>query len=179
MKLHQLVLFSLMLGLPLALKLGTPALLAQGERSGVLKIFQPQTDHSRVVVESVEGYTLITRTSDNTTLKVKLAGLKNLDRQWQNQAASVIAMVLQASGGTVSLSYVQSLEPGSEIRAIATLPNGTSLQQILLTDGLAKFDRFQSLPLKLTQAFQTSEADARSQGKNIWGEKGNVVSESK
>ncbi len=179
MKLHQLVLFSLMLGLPLALKLGTPALLAQGERSGVLKIFQPQADRSRVMVESVEGYTLITRTSDNATLKVKLAGLQNLDRHWQNQAASVIAMVLQSSGGTVSLSYMQPLKFGREIRAIATLPNGTSLQQILLTDGLAKFDLSQPLPIGLPQAFQAAEADARSQGKNVWGGKDKIVSESK
>lgn len=78
-------------------------------------------------------------------------------------------MVLQSSGGNVSLSYVQSLELDSEIRAIAALPNGTSLQQILLTDRLAKLDRSQSLPIDIAQAFQIGEADARSQRKNVWG----------
>lgn len=168
MKPRLVALFSVMLLLPLGLKLATPILLKQGmELRNVLPFGSTQQQY---IVESVEGYTLTLRTRNQTQFKVRLAGLQSGSEYWQRQAAAVTAILLHSSGAEVQLKNIQFLDSSEEAQAIAQLPNGTPLQQVLLADGLAKLDyaQLKQLPLQFAQPFQKAEASARSQQKNIW-----------
>jgi endonuclease YncB( thermonuclease family) len=159
-------LFSIVLLLPLGLKLGVPILSQYAEAK--LSEVVPEQQYT---IEAVEGYTLRVRAADQSRRKVRLAALQPGQGDWQNQAAAITTLML-SSQATVRLTHVQPSSQSDEVQAIAYLPNGTLLQQVLLSDGLAKLDRAQlsRLPIKEAQLFQQAEAVARSQRKNIWGE---------
>lgn len=174
MKLRYAVLFGTMLLLPVGIKLGVPALLMKGEQMGVLQAFTKSQTSSIYIVETIafkSNLTLTVRTSEKSVIKVQLIGLQAANKQWQSQAAGAIALLLQASNAQVSLINTQPIKPG-EIAGIITLPNGTSLQEILLADGLAKLDfpPLARLPQETTQRLQHAEAQAKAQRKNVWGE---------
>jgi endonuclease YncB( thermonuclease family) len=168
MKPRLIALFSVMLLLPLGLRLATPTLLEQGMK--LRNVFPFGSTQQQYIVESVDGYTLTLHTRNQAQFRVRLAGLQSGSDRWQKQAAVVTAMLLHSSGAKVQLTGIQSLGSSEEIQAIAQLPNGTPLQQVLLADGLAKLDHAQlkQLPLQFAQPFQKAEASARSQQKNIW-----------
>jgi endonuclease YncB( thermonuclease family) len=174
MKLRYAVLFGTMLLLPLGIKLGVPALLIKGEQMGLLQVFTKPQNSSTYIVKAISlkpVLTLMVRSQEKSVIKVRLFGLQAANEQWQSQAAGTLALLLKASNAQVALLNVQSIEPG-EVAAIVTLPNGTSLQEILLADGLAKLDfpSLARLPQETTQRLQHAEAQAKAQRKNVWGE---------
>jgi Staphylococcal nuclease homologue len=173
MKSRNAVLFGTLLLLPLGIKVGVPALLIQGEQMGLLQIFtKSQTVSYTVDAIAFKPKLLLTvRTPQNSLLKVRLFGLQIASERWQSQQAGEIALLLQSSNAQVDLLNVQPVKPG-EVAAIVALPNGTSLQEILLTDGLAKLDSAQlvHLPQQTAQRLQQAEVQAKAQRKNVWGE---------
>jgi|GEM_PF-4849846 len=174
MKLRYAVLFGTMLLLPVGIKLGVPALLMKGEQMGVLQVFTKSQTSSIYIVETIafkSNLTLTVRSPEKSVIKVRLIGLQAANEQWQSQAAGAIALLLKASNAQVALLNTQPIKPG-EITGIITLPNGTSLQEILLADGLAKLDfpPLVRLPQETTQRLQHAEAQAKAQRKNVWGE---------
>jgi hypothetical protein len=89
-------------------------------------------------VESIQAGILLVKPSAGETLRVQLLGL-TFDKNWRPQAEGAISMLLNSAQAKVNLSHTQSTHDDL-IAAIVTLPNGTSLQEILLADGLAKLD---------------------------------------
>lgn len=164
---RHVALFALMICIPLGLKLGVPTLLHQVERAGWLKPLQLQNS-SFNTVESIQNGILLIKTPARETLRVKLAGL-NLDAQWQAQAEGVMAMLLQPAQVKVMVNHAQVTESGIT-EALVSLLNGTSLQEILLSDGLAKLDlsNLNSLPDNLVLKLKQAEAKAKLQHKNVW-----------
>lgn len=174
MKIGYTVLFGTMLLLPLGIKLGVPALLMEEERMGVFQVLTKTHASSTHTVEAIafkSNLTLTVRSPEKSVIKVRLIGLQSATERWQSQAAGAIALLLKASNAQVAFFNVQPIKPG-EIAAIVTLPNGTLLQEILLADGLAKLDfpPLARLPQETAQRLQHTEAQAKAQRKNVWGE---------
>lgn len=169
LKPQHVALFALVICIPLGLKLGVPTLLSQAERAGWLEQLQPQ-NLSLDTVESIQDGILMIKTPAGETLRVKLAGL-DLAAPWQNQAEGVIAMLMQTTQAKVIVSHTQIYQSGIT-EAIVTLPNGTSLQEILLSDGLAKLNlnNLNTLPENLVFKLKQAEARAKLQHKNVWSD---------
>lgn len=174
MKLSHAALFTIMLLLPLGLKLGFPAVLVQAEQAGLLQPFiksQISSAYTVKVIALKPNLMLTVHTPEKSSITVRLLGLQAANEQWQSQQAGTIAMLLQASNVQVALLNIQPIKP-REVAAIVALPNGTSLQEVLLEDGLAELEPSQlsQLPQDTTQRLQQAETEARKQRKNIWGE---------
>lgn len=169
LKPQHVALFALVICVPLGLKLGVPTLLHQAERAGWLEQLQSQNP-SLNTVESIQTGILTIKTPAGETLRVKLAALE-LDTAWQNQAEGVMAMLMQTTQAKVIVSHMQMAQSGIT-EAIVTLPNGTSLQEILLSDGLAKLNlnNLNTLPENLGFKLKQAEARAKLQRKNVWGD---------
>lgn len=165
---QHIALFALMICIPMGLKLGVPTLLHRAEQDGWFERLQSQKS-SLNTVESIQNGILQIKTPAGAILRVKLAGL-DLDTHWQAQAEGIMAMVLQPVRAQVMLSDAQVAQTGVT-EAIVTLPNGTSLQEILLADGLAKvsLNTPNSLPENLMLKLKQAEANAKFQHKNVWG----------
>lgn len=164
---QHVALFALMICIPLGLKLGAPTLLHQAERSRWFEQFQPQNS-SLNTVESIQNGILLIKTPAGETLRVKLAGL-DLDAPWQAQAEGVMAMLLQPAQAKVIIGHRRMAQSGVTA-SIVFLPNGTSLQEVLLSDGLAKLnvDDLNTLPENLVLKLKQAEAKAKLQHKNVW-----------
>ncbi|MBE9009758.1 hypothetical protein IQ250_06025 [Pseudanabaenaceae cyanobacterium LEGE 13415] len=170
---QHIALFTLMICIPLGLKLGVPTLLHQAERAGWFEKLEAQPS-SLNKVESIQNGILLVKSSAGATLRVKLAGLE-LDEHWQTQADGIMAMLLQPARAQVVLGQTQIVQNGIT-DAIVTLPNGISLQEILLSDGLAKLslNKFNRLPENLVLKLKQAEANAKRQHKNLWGDPPNA-----
>ncbi|UIE38870.1 thermonuclease family protein [Leptodesmis sichuanensis] len=81
-----------------------------------------------------------------------------------------MATLLQASSRQVSVTTI-AYPPSRQILALVKLPNGTLIQTILLTEGLAKLDSQQvsSLPPDVLTSLQQAQRSAQQQHKNLWG----------
>ncbi len=80
-------------------------------------------------------------------------------------------MLLHSSQAKVLVSQTQ-LAQNDIVEAIVSLPNGTPLQEVLLSDGLAKLNlnTLKILPENLALRLQQAEANAKLQHKNVWGD---------
>ncbi|KAM3092537.1 hypothetical protein ACKFKG_22235 [Phormidesmis sp. 146-35] len=165
----HIALFALMLCIPLGLKLGVPTLLHQADRAGWLEKFHPQ-NQSLDTVESIQNGILRLKKPTGEVLRVKLAGLV-LDEHWRSQAEGVMAMLLRPAQAKVRVSHTQLVQHGIT-EAIVSLPNGTPLQEVLLSDGLAKLNpnNLKVLPENLVLRLQQAETNAKLQHKNVWGD---------
>jgi hypothetical protein len=165
----HIALFALMLCVPLGLNLAVPTLLHQADRAGWLEKFYPQ-NQSLDTVESIQNGILRLKKPTGEVLRVKLAGLV-LDAPWQSQAEGVMAMLLRPAQAKVMVSHTQ-LTQNDITEAIVSLPNGTPLQEVLLSDGLAKLNlnTLNTLPENLVLRLQQAEANAKLQHKNVWGD---------
>ncbi|MBW4440377.1 MAG: hypothetical protein KME10_03905 [Plectolyngbya sp. WJT66-NPBG17] len=170
---QHIALFALMICIPLGLKLGVPTLLHQAERARWFEQLRSQNS-SFNTVESIQNGILLIKTPAGETLRVKLAGL-DLDTQWQAQAEGIMAMLLQPAQTKVMLSHTQMTQNGVTT-SIVSLPNGTSLQEILLSDGLAKLNLgdLNPLPEPLVLKLKQAETKAKLQHKNVWGDSHNA-----
>jgi len=169
----HIALFAFMICIPLGLQLSVPTLLHQAERAGWLKQLQSQNS-SLSTVKSIQNGILLITSPAGAKLRVRLAGL-DLSERWQNQAEGVVAMLLQPAQAKVMVSQ-ERMSQGGVTDAIVSLPNGTSLQEILLTDGLAKLNlsNLNTLPENLVLKLKQAEAKAQLQHKNVWGESHNA-----
>ncbi|MGG6269080.1 hypothetical protein ACQ4M3_32935 [Leptolyngbya sp. AN03gr2] len=165
----HIALFALMLCVPLGLKLAVPTLLHQADRARWLEKFYPH-NQSLDTVESIQNGILWLKKPTGEVLRVKLAGLV-LDEPWQSQAEGVMAMLLRPTQAKVMVSHTQ-LAQNDITEAIVSLPNGTPLQEVLLSDGLAKLNlnTLKTLPENLVLRLQQAEANAKLQHKNVWGD---------
>ena len=75
---------------------------------------------------------------------------------------------MEANQGRASVEVIGQLD-GKE-SALVELPNGTTLQQVLLEDGVAKLDdsTLEGLSSPEVTVLQEAQATAKSQHKNIW-----------
>lgn len=153
--------------LPFGVKLGVPTWVPLAKH---LERQFSQPSIPRYTVETIHGEVWTLRAPDQSLRQVTLAGIMPIDSRWQAQANGVIAMLLQSSHQQVDLT-ITSVIGGGKARAIAQLPNGTSIQQVLVADGLAKLDKTQLrlLPDKVRNALQQAQTSAQQQHKNIWG----------
>ena len=159
MKRFHLAICAIALLFPIALKLSTPLLsrlAAEAEELTSLRS-HPRTSY---LVASIRGTTLTLQTPDGTHIHVQLAGIKPLEAQVA-EASGVTAMLIQTNG-RVNLAHVQKINPELE-RAIVQLPNGTSLQHVLLADGLATLDKSQLKDLPQSVAIDLRQAQAIAQ----------------
>ncbi|MBM0744916.1 thermonuclease family protein (plasmid) [Phormidium sp. CLA17] len=154
--------------LPFGVKLGVPTWVPLAEH---LERQFSQSSTPRDTVERVRGEVWTLRASDQSQQQVTLAGIMPIDSKWQAQANGVIAILLQSSHQQVDLTITQAIGKGEVARAIAQLPNGTSIQQVLVADGLTKLDKTQlsQLPDEVRNALQQAQTSAQQQRKNIWG----------
>jgi endonuclease YncB( thermonuclease family) len=158
-------LWAIALSFPFALKLSIPALLHQQS----LLTAAPIQSFSRV--KEIAGNTLTVIAPNGSTQQIQLAGLTPSSPRWQAEATGVLRLLLQASDGKVS---IQTTHRGQEKQTVAlvALPNGTMLQQILLSQGLAKLDpqQLSDLPIDIQLALQQAQASAQQERKNTWGQ---------
>ena len=160
MKRFHLAIYAIALLSPIALKLFTPLLLRLAAEAEELTLARshPQTSY---LVASIRGTTLTFQTPNGTHKDVQLTGLKPLDAQVA-EASGVTAMLIQVANGRVNLAHIQKINPELE-RAIVQLPNGTSLQHVLLADGLATLDKSQLKDLPQSVAIDLRQAQAIAQ----------------
>ena len=159
----QALLCGVALGLPVALKLGIPAAL----NSPFAESLMATSESARVL--SIDGTTLkIEYPGDGTPRAIQLAGVAPSSSHWQAEAGGVIAALIGANQGRASVEVIGQSD-GKEI-ALVKLPNGMTLQQVLLEDGVAKLDdsTLGSLPSADVAMLQKAQASAKAQHKNIW-----------
>ena len=159
----RLLVYGSLLGvlLPAGIRWGIPELAQSAQRSGLLS-----SQAIRATTIAIHGNTWRINSPQQPPQTIQLAGLKSIDSTWQNQADSVAVMLIHASQNQVN---IQLLNPGSSL-AIVRLPNGTLLQQVLLSQGLAEFDFSQkNLPTDIAQTLQQAQQNAQQQHKNLWG----------
>jgi hypothetical protein len=156
--------WGLLLLLPVGLKLSLPALATAAVQ--LKQTVLGQSPQPLWGVESIEQEQLTFRTPTGSTQHLSLAGIATINNHWQREATGVMAAVLAASHAQVSVS------PQSSTTALVRLPNGTLLQRILLTDGVAKLDPSQlaTLPADIVADLKQAQTSAQQQQKNIWGE---------
>lgn len=157
------LLWTIALLLPIGLKLGVPTLLQKQST------FASQNS-SFYVVEAITGNHLTVCAPNGSIQSIRLAGLAPLPAHWQHEATGVLATLLQASSRQVSVTTI-AYPPSRQILALVKLPNGTLIQTILLTEGLAKLDSQQvsSLPPDVLTSLQQAQRSAQQQHKNLWG----------
>jgi endonuclease YncB( thermonuclease family) len=158
-------LWAIALSLPSALKLSIPALLHQHS----LLTAAPTQSFSRV--KAIAGNTLTVLAPNGSTQQIQLAGLAPPSPRWQRQTTGVLTRLLEASEGQVSIQTVHHIQP-KQVIALVKLPNGTLLQQILLSQGLAKLDpqQLSKLPPNIQLVLQQAQASAQHERKNAWGQ---------
>lgn len=151
--------------LPLALKLGVPVILSSRQVEPLLASSHSDMDH----VLSVQGDVLTIQQSGEPPQAMRLAGIAPASERWQAEANGVISMLLESSHGQVSVESLGQT-PSDTHSAIIKLPNGTTLQEILLKDGVAKLDSdsLETLSPDVATTLKQAEALAQSQHKNIW-----------
>lgn len=150
--------------LPFLLKFGVPAIL--GSRQ--MEHFLPKANSRMEQVVSVKGLALSVKAPGQPPQSLQLAGIAPLSDHWQKEATGVISTLLESAHGQVSVSTMGS--QSGKAFALVALPNGTTLQQVLLADGVAKLDNdgLRLLPADLSAKLQAAQALAKAQQKNIW-----------
>lgn len=159
----QVLLCGVALGLPVALKLGIPAVLNSPFAESLMAV----SKSDRVL--SIDGTTLkVQHPGDSTPRAVQLAGIAPSSSHWQAEAGGVLAALVEANQGRASVEILGQSD-GKEI-ALVKLPNGMTLQQVLLEDGVAKLNdsTLGSLPSAEVTVLQEAQASAKAQRKNIW-----------
>lgn len=153
--------------LPFGSKLSTPLLLPLAAQLWQHSSSSAAKPHD--TVESINAGIWTIRGSDQSLRLVKLAGVSPIESEWQAQTNGVIAILLQSSQQQIDLTVIHTDK--NVKHAIVSLPNGTSIQQVLITDGLAKLDEAQleQLPEQTKQALQHAQLLAQQQRKNLWG----------
>lgn len=151
--------------LPLALKLGVPAVLSSRRVESLLASGRSEMDY----VTSVQGDVLTVEQPGESPQAMQLAGIAPASEHWQAEANGVISMLLESNQGQVSVESLGQTSSDTHL-AIIKLPNGTTLQEILLKDGVAKLDSdsLETLPPEVSTTLKQAEALAQSQHKNIW-----------
>ncbi len=158
------LLWAIALLLPIGLKSGIPALLY--EQSTLAS-----SNSSFYNVQAIAGNHLTVRAPNGSTQLIQLAGLSLLPPRWQHEATGVLSALLQVSGGQVAVTITTSTSDGRTL-ALVKLPNGTLIQTILLSEGLAKLDYRQltNLPPDILTSLQQAQSAAQQQHQNLWGQ---------
>lgn len=120
-------------------------------------------------VLSLQGKVLTVEQPGESPQTVQLAGIAPASERWQAEANGVIAMLLESNQGQVSVELLSQTPFGTRL-AVIELPNGTTLQEILLEDGVAKLDSdsLKTLPPEVVTTLKQAQASAQLQHKNIW-----------
>lgn len=164
-------LYGVALSLPLGVRVGVPLVLVRAEKLGLFAdSSSTQTADSVYTVDGLEGFVLTMHKPHQRPIQVQLAGLIESDGRWEEEAASIVAMLLEASQYQVEIEMIEPVQGSSPAIALVQLPTGTSLQRILLSIGVAELDQQQlsRLPDEVAEAFQQAQAIAQSERKNIW-----------
>lgn len=150
--------------LPIAAKVGIGAALHNRHLAALLAHSTPTTH-----VLSAAGTTLRVQEPHQPPKTIDLAGLTIGDEYWQAESNGVIATLMASTHGQVSVDPVGKTTAGDPLDLVA-LPNGTTLQQILLEDGVAKVDapQIQELPQSVVTTLKKAQTTAQAQHKNIW-----------
>lgn len=159
-------LLGILLVLPVGMKAGLPAFETELSRVKLLIGVEQAANPPVYGVESINQGVLTLYQPDGTTVKNTLAGLAASPPRWQNEATGILGTILQSSQGRV---FVKAITPSSSIVA---LPNDTTLQRILLSNGVAKTDPQQLalMPADVAASLRQAETQAKQQRKNIWAE---------
>ena len=155
--------------LPLVLKLSVPAILSNRR----IEPFLPNASSAMDQVVSVQGSTLSVEKSGQAPQDITLAGIAPAGEHWQSEANGIISALLESTQGQVSVASIER-SPSGEASALVELPSGTTIQQVLLEDGVAKLDdaTLKLFPADVATKLQTAQSLAQAQHKNIWSEKG-------
>ena len=148
--------------LPLALKIGIPGLLSSRQMGTLL----PAANKGMDQVVSVKGSTLTIQAPGQPPQPIQLAGIAPASEYWQAETTGVISTLIESTHGQVSVSPMGRSSSG-ESSALIELPNGTTLQQVLLEDGVAKLDSdsLSRFPADLSAKLQAAQALAQAQRK--------------
>lgn len=156
--------FGVLLILPLGIKTNLANIDVGLSRMRLLLDLEQNTLTTSYGIESVNRGTLTLYHPDGSQSQARLTGLAPSSARWQNEATGVLAIVLRASQGRVA---IEQTAPGL---VVAKLSNGTMLQRILLSSGVAKTDPEQLARLPVAEAalLRSAEFSAQQQNKNIW-----------
>ncbi len=168
------LLYGLALCLPLGLKLGVPLVLVQGERLGLFAQRSDADSSSEAVytVDRVDGFMVTAHLPHQPPVQFQLAGLVEPDKRWQGEATGILSMLLEASHNQVVVTVSKPEQSRSPANALVQLPTGGYIQQILLSDGVAKLEPRQlaGIPAEIVQMLQQAETSAQAEHKNIWSQ---------
>ncbi|WP_017301007.1 hypothetical protein [Nodosilinea nodulosa] len=163
--------YGLALCLPLGLKLGVPVIIVQGERLGLFADRSGvDTSGSDYTVDEVHGFLLTAHQPGQPPVQFRLVGLAESDERWQREATGILSMLLEASRNQVKVTLLDSDPAAALPIALVQLPTGTYIQDIVLSDGVAKLDSatLGQMPRAAAAALQQAQAFAQGQHKNIW-----------
>lgn len=134
-----------------------------------MDLFPYDSPSSHIV--SAEGTMLKIQEPNQAPQTVQLAGLVPAAGHWQAEANGVISMLMESTQGQVSVQTIGQT-PSGESLAIVELPNGTTLQQILLENGIVKLDPVgvKSLPAATATQLRQAQTSAQAEHKNIWSQ---------
>lgn len=155
------------IALPLTLKFGIPAVLSNRRVEPLLD----SSNSAMAQVLSFDGETLIVEQPGRPPESMHLAALSPLEPHWQAEANKVFSLLLEANKGKVSVVPVAPLSSPTNL-ALIELPNGTTLQEVLLSNGIAKLNQngLDAVPSDVATTLQEAQATAQAQHKNIWSE---------
>lgn len=168
-----LLLYGLALCLPLGLKLGVPVILVQGDRLGLFTDRSGvDTSGSDYTVDEVHNFLLTAHRPGQPPVQFRLAGLAESDKNWQGEATGILSMLLEASHNQVIITVANPDPSRSPANALVQLPTGGYIQQILLSDGVAKLEprQLDRIPAEIVQMLRQAELSAQAAHKNVWSQ---------
>jgi hypothetical protein len=166
MKLQKAMLGMLLI-VPIGMKAGLPTLETALARAKLLVGFEQTLNRPVYGVGAINRGVLSLVHPDGNITQNTLAGLAPSSTRWQDEATGILGSILRTSRGQVFVSWM------NQGTAVVSLPNGTMLQRILLSDGVAKTDPAQLalMPTDIANTLRQAELSAQQQHKNIWAEK--------
>lgn len=159
MKIKTLTLFIAALSLPTLLKIGLPL--------AVQYLFAPPDTHAyRVTAFNHSNQLKIENTLTGQTQLIELTGISIPDSQAYHEANAILQTILRGGAEPVFISSCP--DNNSQQPTILELKNGTTIQEILLADGVAIMKADTDVQALLKEKFRRAEHLARFHNKNIW-----------
>lgn len=148
-----------LVALPTCIKVGTPLLL------------RPSPSSWSVVAVDLQAHTIQLRQGQGEPQPFQLIGIE-VPRDRQSEAEAIVAMLTRH--GRTPLDVVIIDLPGDVDGGIPVLPNETTVQEILLADGLVTYEALEELPDRWQMQFRNAEFAARLDRRNVWSQSSSV-----
>lgn len=130
-------------------------------------LLRPSSSSWSAVSVDLQTQTIQLRQGNDEPQTFQLIGIE-VPRDRQSEAEAIVAMLTRY--GRTPLDVVIIDLPGEVDGGIPVLPNETTVQEILLADGLATYEDLEGLPDRWQMQFRTAEFAARLDRRNLWSQ---------